>query len=98
MERARKFALWVLITAAVLFGAYYLYEKWWGSPDAPSVFGKVKGIALEKISAAGALLKDKSAKTLGKVATNSYSYAKKASGGVIVSIGNSLESLGGRLP
>ena len=97
MGKTRKFALWTIITAAVLFGAYYLYEKWWGNPEVPSVFGMVRGIALEKISAAGAFIKEKTGKTFEKAAVGAYSYAKKASGGAIASLGGGLETLGERL-
>lgn len=94
MQGARKFALWVLIIAIILFGGYFVYQKWWGEQDSTSAFGKIKGIALDKISSAGVFLKDKTSNTFEKAAKSTYSYAKRTSGDAIVSLGNGIESFG----
>ncbi len=97
MRRAGKFALWVLVVCLLLFGGYFLYQKWWGTPGVDSVIGSVKSAALEKISAAGTFIKEKTGKTFEKAATNSYSYVRKGTGSAVTSLGDGLASLGERI-
>lgn len=97
MRRAGKLVLWIFVICMLIWGAYFLYQKWWGSPDGSSTFGKVEGTFLEKLSDAGEFIKEKTSKTFEKAAINSYSYAKKGTGGAISSIGEGLESIGTRI-
>lgn len=94
---AKKVGIWAFVLFVVFLAAYLAYGRYWGSERALSALGDVRGITLEKLSAAGEFLKEKTTKTFEKGIQSTYSYMKKGAGEGVASLGEGLTGLGNDL-
>lgn len=94
MKKFLKVFLWIVILCIILFGVYFVYERWWGKETAAKIVGKVKGEAVKVVDIISGATKETAGKVAGQTVGAVSDFVKNRTASALVSIGDKLLSLG----
>lgn len=94
MKKILRVFGWLVVSCAILFGAYFVYERWWGKETAAVVVGKVKGEAVKMVDVISGAAKETVGKVAGQTIGAVGDFVKDKTASALVSVGEKLSSLG----
>lgn len=94
MKKLLRIFIWVVVSCGILFGSYFVYERWWDKETVKSIAGKVKGAAVKLVDGASDVAKETVGKVAGRAVEAVGDFVKSGTASVLSSVGEKLTSLG----